>query len=48
MQSLRVNIFRNNTYGVSYLIRDKPEILKERTKDLEEHAKKIEEIVKNN
>ena len=33
-----------NTYGVSYLIRDKPELLKERRKDLEEHAKKILEM----
>ena len=35
------------TYGVSYLIRDKPELLKERKKDLEEHAKKIDEMIKN-
>ena len=35
------------TYGVSYLLRDKPELLQARTKDLEDHAKKVADLVKN-
>ena len=35
------------TCGVSYLLRSKPELLKERTKDLDQHAKKVADLVKN-
>ena len=35
------------TFGVSYLLRDKPELLKERTKDLEKHSQKVADIVKS-
>ena len=35
------------TFGVSYLLRDKPELLKQRTNDLIEHAKKVAGLVKN-
>ena len=35
------------TFGVSYLLRDKPELLNERTKDLEKHAQKVADIVKS-
>ena len=35
------------TCGVSYLLRDKPELLKQRTNDLIEHSKKVANMVKN-
>ena len=35
------------TCGVSYLLRDKPELLNQRKKDLEDHAKKVADMVKN-
>ena len=35
------------TCGVSYLLIDKPELLKQRTNDLKEHAKKVANLVKN-
>ena len=35
------------TFGVSYLLRDKPELLKQRTNDLFEHAKKVVNLTKN-
>lgn len=34
------------TFGVSYLLRDKPDLLKQRTKDLEKHAQKVADIIK--
>ena len=35
------------TCGVSYLLRDKPELLNQRINDLKEHAKKVSDLVKN-
>ena len=35
------------TFGVSYLLRDQPELLKKRTNDLIEHAKKVANLVKS-
>ena len=35
------------TCGVSYLLRDQPELLKQRTNDLIEHSKKVANMVKN-
>ena len=35
------------TFGVSYLLRDKPELLKQRTNDLLEHAKKVVNLTKS-
>ena len=34
------------TFGESYLLRDKTELLKQRTNDLFEHAKKVVNLIK--
>ena len=34
------------TFGLSNLLRDKPELLKQRTNDLFEHAKKVVNLIK--